>query len=428
MELISVKFNKKHKQFEKGTTVYFSKGNEQNGLRFSFLCGKNGSGKTTVMSIVAQIFHNIEWNHHVIPAEVELIYSICYNGKIRHVTLKTKNPRLSMSVEGEFENKYLIDNKAFSKAKYRQFIKREISRGKIVTHEIVNRYLPKSIVASVFSMHNEWPTSRPHNFTGLELVSIHEISGIYGKNHYGLPSITRGVCRFLSSYYEGNNVLSKLLKDLGWEFTGKIKINVPYQNNKIWVHTNKKNYKNIVSSGYSEEIYINDVEFNRNGRSVFLDNMSSGEKMLIHRIFSILSYIENDSLVFIEEPELHLDPQWKKQLITILSTAFSNYVTHFIISTHSPSLINTVSKENIVYLELGKQKDITLNTFLLDEEELTGYLFTNEMPFNNIEQDVLKKISEASSPDTLNEILDNLGNSVFRLIAKNKLKLLNEKA
>lgn len=70
--------------------------------------------------------------------------------------------------------------------------------------------------------------------------------------------------------------------------------------------------------------------------------MSSGEKMFIIRILSILSEIEDNSIIIIEEPELHLNPSWTKQIVTMLHHFFNTYNVHFIISTHNYSFINTV--------------------------------------------------------------------------------------
>jgi predicted ATPase len=72
------------------------------------------------------------------------------------------------------------------------------------------------------------------------------------------------------------------------------------------------------------------------GRRVPLDNLSSGEIELINFAgWTLVSRFEG-GIICIDEPELHLDPQWHAQLMRALRAMQPN--SQFLIATHSPAV------------------------------------------------------------------------------------------
>lgn len=82
---------------------------------------------------------------------------------------------------------------------------------------------------------------------------------------------------------------------------------------------------------------------------------------------------ETPGVIFIDEVDLHLHPQWQKKILGDLQSVFPN--VQFIVTTHSPHVIASVKGENIVRLEqyrvveniensFGKDANLILNTFM----------------------------------------------------------------
>lgn len=427
MRILSIEFLSTYKQFEAGVLINFPN-HDAEGLQFSFLCGKNGSGKTTVMSLIAQIFYNLRTHQEGIPASLKLKYKIKAD-KINYdlITLTYRNKFLFFHVEGKTDEMIVLDESAFKHYGYRQYFKRKVGSQKYVRFKAIAQYLPTSVTVSSFSLHGEWPYLRK-KIEDERFVQIHDISGIYGLNHYTVPSITRGICRFLKSFFDNKDDLQPFFKHLDILYSGRVKIHKKFPRNKTWKKVDLNNIEEFVANCELGIYEIDDIEFNRTSKMITLDNMSSGEKMLLYRLFSILNSIENEGLVFIEEPELHLDPVWKHQLISIFQSMFRNYNAHFIISSHSPSLLNTVESSQLIFIENGAQKEINQNTYLIDEVRLTALLYPEDKIFNSVEQEVLNIISNIKDKDTLERYITTLGTSVFQVIAMNKLKLMNEKS
>ena len=96
-----------------------------------------------------------------------------------------------------------------------------------------------------------------------------------------------------------------------------------------------------------------EIEFN-------LNQLSDGEKNLITLIGDIArrlsianpesdNPLEGDGVIMIDEVDLHLHPKWQQLMIPQLEKIFPN--CQFIVSTHSPQVLNNVQPDNIILLE-----------------------------------------------------------------------------
>ncbi len=96
------------------------------------------------------------------------------------------------------------------------------------------------------------------------------------------------------------------------------------------------------------------VEFLRENQFT-IDNASSGEKNIIHTMVNILSEMEDDSLVIIDEPELSLHPNWQIKYVHLLRTIMKSFKNcHGILATHSHFMISDINRDeaSIVHLKL----------------------------------------------------------------------------
>ena len=58
--------------------------------------------------------------------------------------------------------------------------------------------------------------------------------------------------------------------------------------------------------------------------------------------------LESEAVVLIDEIDLHLHPQWQQRILVDLRRTFPN--TQFIVSTHSPQVLTTVSPKHVIHL------------------------------------------------------------------------------
>lgn len=94
-------------------------------------------------------------------------------------------------------------------------------------------------------------------------------------------------------------------------------------------------------------------------------NLSAGEKILLEIVCSIRDIInlreKNTSceniFILLDEVENSLHPEWQKKLISIILSYIKDFNINIqiILSTHSPFILSDIPKENVVFLEKGKQ-------------------------------------------------------------------------
>lgn len=417
---------------------YFSNNN------FTVLVGENGNGKTTLMSFIANMFNDLQRFQYRITTDFCLIYNIEHDQETKKVTIEKENDNVFISVKDLMPKSVVLEfhpNKGYLiKESQTQFENK-------VTYDDIIPFLPTKVITSVFSFHGEYPSERPFNFIGDRIVETYDISKVYGLNHYGLPSLSKGIGRFIDIYRNNPSVVEELLNLLNLKFDNKLLIRqrhfLHFEDENIselldadsraiieknralrrffeeysvddegWVYLSEENYKFLIEFEEDEIIYLNDIAFKKDGVPLKLENMSSGEKMFFIRILSLLSSIEDNSLIIIEEPELHLNPSWTKQIITMLQMLFGNYKVHFLISTHSYSFINTVFPENILFANRRSftNPDPSLKTFLANEVEISNMFFANSKEINYVENKLWKMISVADEKE-LEDILEYLGES-----------------
>ena len=91
-----------------------------------------------------------------------------------------------------------------------------------------------------------------------------------------------------------------------------------------------------------------DVFVSYGGARINSDDMSEGQRQLI-KILGMLGICKTeDCLVLMDEPDAHMNPQWKYDIQTIIDDLLQEAeFTHALIATHDPLVINGMSKEKI---------------------------------------------------------------------------------
>ena len=92
----------------------------------------------------------------------------------------------------------------------------------------------------------------------------------------------------------------------------------------------------------------NTIDFRVNpvgrGESFTFDGLSSGQKEIISTLFLIWYHTRNrPSVVFIDEPELHLNAQWHRRFVRDLTGLAPR--NQYIVATHSEDVMDSVSED-----------------------------------------------------------------------------------
>ncbi len=72
--------------------------------------------------------------------------------------------------------------------------------------------------------------------------------------------------------------------------------------------------------------------------------------------------LSTPGIVIIDEVDLHLHPAWQQKILSDLPKAFPEI--QFIVSTHSPQVLSTVSKQCIQVLGKNSDQQITISDII----------------------------------------------------------------
>jgi predicted ATP-binding protein involved in virulence len=125
----------------------------------------------------------------------------------------------------------------------------------------------------------------------------------------------------------------------------------------------------------------------KNGHSLKIEQLSDGEKMLLlvvsdlARRLSIANpglsnALQGRGIVLIDEIDLHLHPQWQREVIPALTRTFPN--CRFVVTTHSPQVLSNVNKENVAILENFGRVEETPFTYGKDSNSILYELMNVE--------------------------------------------------
>jgi len=84
---------------------------------------------------------------------------------------------------------------------------------------------------------------------------------------------------------------------------------------------------------------------NKQGNSLDINNLSSGEKQLFFRMLNLKRLNVNNAIILIDEPETSLHPDWQRKIIDVYRNIGEN--NQIIMATHSPLIIGSAPTESI---------------------------------------------------------------------------------
>ena len=116
----------------------------------------------------------------------------------------------------------------------------------------------------------------------------------------------------------------------------------------------------IKISGISKNAKSIPIFTNSAGDKFDINELSSGEKQLFLRTLAIKMLNPENSIILIDEPELSLHPKWQQRIVDVYRKIGKN--NQIIIATHSPHILGSVKKENIMLLDKDDEGKIEIKT------------------------------------------------------------------
>ena len=112
--------------------------------------------------------------------------------------------------------------------------------------------------------------------------------------------------------------------------------------------------------------------------------------------------LETNGTLILDEPEIHLHPQWQNLLAEIIVLIQVEYGMHILINSHSPYFIDAIDKFSQIYgirenckFYLTKESENKESSTLLDvSEDLSGIFDLLYEPMQEMENRIAQHLEE----------------------------------
>ena len=227
-------------------------------------------------------------------------------------------------------------------------------------------------------------------FYGLEYFSYHEVNNplyekhieiknkldilpkiIYVPTEINFQKMDVASTTLVQEYKFINIVNTNLIKDIpSYIATKMISAMLKNKNEKVGdVQKKVFNEINEIFENLSIDVKVEDISqdgrnitlfTNSSGDEFDINELSSGEKQLFLRTLAIRMLNPENSIILIDEPELSLHPKWQQRIVDVYRKIGKN--NQIIIATHSPHILGSVKKENIMLLDKDDDGKIVVRT------------------------------------------------------------------
>ena len=194
---------------------------------------------------------------------------------------------------------------------------------------------------------------------------------IYVPTEINFQKIDIAITNLVQKYEFLNIVDTNLIKDIpSYIATKMISAMLKNKDEKVGdVQKKVFNEINEIFENLSIDVKVEDISqdgrnitlfTNSSGDEFDINELSSGEKQLFLRTLAIKMLNPENSIILIDEPELSLHPKWQQRIVDVYRKIGKN--NQIIIATHSPHILGSVRKENIMLLDKDDEGQIVVRT------------------------------------------------------------------
>ena len=286
------------------------------------LTGINGTGKTTVLEAIYDYFEDFENYKNKIDIKLDLEEEII---------------REKSGLSQEMYLTYLTDF-VYRQKKYRSLIKTGEHVENLTVENIIKNKIPRIIYlpAEINFRNVKFDFLPMYKLGFLNIINSTAISDI---PHYIQMRIINAANK------ESEKKLGNVRDEIITEINGIFDI-LDMDTRLIGMST--------------ETTEILPIFTNLSGDKFDINELSSGEKQLFLRTLAIKMLNPENSIILIDEPELSLHPKWQQKIVDVYRKIGEN--NQIIIATHSPHILGSVKKENIMLLDKDEDGKIVVKT------------------------------------------------------------------
>ncbi len=410
-----VKYDKNELTIEpKDYTSIFS-----SNINVTAIVGENGSGKSGLLEYIENNFNNFEVLEEkksyskknsiftTIPSVMQIGINKIYYDDIHNTSIHNQTKDLNITRQKTIQNYFSLmhNNKTFTHSKLIDFIKPDyiaISRNVEYVEKLIStfnkNYFAEKLYKELVNDRERTDSNYFFSFKRIFLlfILIERLSNVTEHNNY-FSLLEENESIFFNSNLTDeiihqiidSNKYNDKYNDIYIKFIKIIEFpNFSMQQNFSLFVEKKELEKEGIYNLLTDGIFFNffRFDFSSSVKERIYSKLSEGEKLLFSQFVNLFYYIDkeenNDILLLLDEPYNNLHPEWQRvymnELISFLKNNFPNKNFHIIFTTHSPFLLSDLPKENVIFLEKGKQVYPDIETFGANIHTLLSHGFFME--------------------------------------------------
>jgi energy-coupling factor transporter ATP-binding protein EcfA2 len=165
-------------------------------------------------------------------------------------------------------------------------------------------------------------------------------------------------------------------------------------------------------------------------RLFLFDWLSDGEQSFLGRMALLTMLDTEDSLILLDEPEVHFNDYWKREIVNLLDIIMQAHSNHLLIATHSSIVLSDVTESHIISLvrsETGWAEHVEFDapTFGADPSSIMVHVFGTGSAVGAFSAQYLAAALDRNNVSELKALADRVGIGYWYFRILNRLEKQN---
>ncbi|MCL4266663.1 MAG: AAA family ATPase [Anaerolineae bacterium] len=157
-------------------------------------------------------------------------------------------------------------------------------------------------------------------------------------------------------------------------------------------------------------------------RLLLFDWMSDGEQSFLSRMAMLAMLQTENSLILLDEPEVHFNDYWKREIVKLIDTVMHNHANHLLIVSHSSIGLSDVASAQVTVMSKGANgfavtHPPTIKTLGTDPSEIMMIVFRTGLSTGAYATQLLESAVQSGEREEIAHFLETVGPGMwlFRL-------------
>ena len=148
----------------------------------------------------------------------------------------------------------------------------------------------------------------------------------------------------------------------------------------------------------------------------WLEQLSDGEQSFLGGMALLAMLDGNNMLVLLDEPEVHFNDFWKREIVSTLDQVLAGHANHVLITSHSSITLSDVHQEDVTVFKRKAERGETaiealpaqVQTYGSDPSDIMVHVFQAPAAVGGYSTDQLGRLLERNDPGELGKALEGV--------------------